>query len=205
MILKASKVQFDLVSAHPKANGFYRARFPLGGIPYAYSLISQQFFNSANKVNLVIGWTWNCIQKNKGNIVSLVSIDIRIAIAIKKARPISKFKEAETASRIRLFEYWRPKWTFHAKGLWYYLPESAYPIATMVGSANYGYRSVEKDLEAQFTIVTRNEHLQKALHEESQRLFKHSEADIGTNSNHLRLWKKEHFPKNPLGVGSGFQ
>ena len=30
MILKASKVQFDLVSAHPKANGFYGARFPLG-------------------------------------------------------------------------------------------------------------------------------------------------------------------------------
>ena len=46
---------------------------------------------------------------------------------------------------------------------------------------------MEKDLEAQFTIVTRNEHLQKALHEESQRLFKHSEADIGTNSNHFRL------------------
>ena len=30
VILKASKVQFDLVSAHPKANGFYGARFPLG-------------------------------------------------------------------------------------------------------------------------------------------------------------------------------
>ena len=40
----------------------------------------------------------------------------------------------------------------------------------------YIYRSVEKDLEAQFTIVTRNETLQKALHEESERLFEHSKA-----------------------------
>ena len=42
--------------------------------------------------------------------------------------------------------------TLTKQGLWYYLPESKYPIATMVGSANYGYRSVEKDLEAQVTI-----------------------------------------------------
>lgn len=46
----------------------------------------------------------------------------------------------------------------------------------MVGSANYGYRSVEKDLEAQMTIVTRNQELQKALDFEQKRLFDSSEA-----------------------------
>ena len=46
----------------------------------------------------------------------------------------------------------------------------------MVGSANYGYRSVEKDLEAQMTIVTRNPDLQKSLHHEENRLFQSSEA-----------------------------
>ena len=93
----ASQVQFDLLSAHPKANGFYGARFPLGGIPHAYSLISQQFFKSV-------------------------------------------IEQEETSRKVRLFEYLRPDWTFHAKGLWYYLPQSSYPIATMVGSPNYGYR-----------------------------------------------------------------
>ena len=56
------------------------------------------------------------------------------------------------------------------------MPDSKYPIATMVGSANYGYRSVEKDLEAQVTIVTKNEELQKTLHNEQIRLFQSSEA-----------------------------
>ena len=46
----------------------------------------------------------------------------------------------------------------------------------MVGSANYGYRSVEKDLESQVTIVTRNLDLQKSLHNEENRLFLSSEA-----------------------------
>ena len=102
MILKsaASRVQFDLLSAHPKANGFYGARFALGGIPHAYTLISQQFFKSV----------------------------------------IEQEEETETLRKVRLFEYLRPDWTFHAKGLWYYLPQSSYPIATMVGSPNYGYR-----------------------------------------------------------------
>lgn len=46
----------------------------------------------------------------------------------------------------------------------------------MVGSANYGYRSVDRDLEAQMTIVTRNAALQQALDSEQQRLFQSVEA-----------------------------
>ena len=45
----------------------------------------------------------------------------------------------------------------------------------MVGSANFGYRSVEKDLESQMTIVTRNVGLQKSLEAEQKRLFQSSE------------------------------
>ena len=120
--LNSSSANFQVLCAHPQANGFLGAPFPLGGIPHAYSLILQQFFQSVIKTN--------------------------------------------QESRICLYEYRRPNWTFHGKGLWYYLPGSRFPIATMVGSANYGLRSVEKDLEAQMTIVTRNEALQRALHGE---------------------------------------
>ena len=37
-------------------------------------------------------------------------------------------------------EYTRPRWTFHAKGLWYSPPGDTRPILTMVGSPNFGYR-----------------------------------------------------------------
>lgn len=73
--------------------------------------------------------------------------------------------------RINLFEYQRKGWTFHAKGLWYYLPGEKLPSATMVGSPNFGYRSVEKDLETQITVVTKNEDLRHNLHKEQSRLF----------------------------------
>ena len=55
--------------------------------------------------------------------------------------------------RVRLHEYQRQGWTFHGKGLWIYPPKEdtkeRLPMATMVGSPNFGYRSVERDLEAQ--------------------------------------------------------
>ena len=59
--------------------------------------------------------------------------------------------------------------------MWYYsTPVAKYPIATLIGSPNYGYRSTEKDLEAQLTIVTKNENLQKELYNEQKRLFESS-------------------------------
>ena len=59
--------------------------------------------------------------------------------------------------------------------MWYYPSgKLSYPIATLIGSPNFGYRSVEKDLEAQVTIVTKNVNLQKALHNEQKRLYERS-------------------------------
>ena len=83
--------------------------------------------------------------------------------------------------RIKMFEYKRDGWTYHAKGLWYSSSASALPCLTMVGSPNYGYRSVYKDLETQVTIVSNNEGLQKQLGEEQSRLFNQSdEVDRST-------------------------
>lgn len=41
-------------------------------------------------------------------------------------------------SRVKYFEYERPDWTFHGKGLWYYLVEDEHPSVTLIGSSNYG-------------------------------------------------------------------
>jgi CDP-diacylglycerol---glycerol-3-phosphate 3-phosphatidyltransferase len=74
------------------------------------------------------------------------------------------------ADRISLLEYERPQWTYHAKGLWYTPSGSSLPCMTVVGSSNYGERSVNRDLESQICLVTSNESLQRALKAEYDHL-----------------------------------
>lgn len=51
----------------------------------------------------------------------------------------------------------------HFSGLWYYVGRSDRPCLTLIGSPNFGHRSVHRDLEAQIAIVTENEELQVQL------------------------------------------
>jgi CDP-diacylglycerol--glycerol-3-phosphate 3-phosphatidyltransferase len=80
---------------------------------------------------------------------------------------------------VRLYEYLRPSWTFHAKGLWLYTSpsaDSAGPALTLIGSPNFGYRSVHRDLELQLALVTTNHRLRQQLHQEQAAVFAHSTA-----------------------------
>ncbi|CAB0003141.1 unnamed protein product [Nesidiocoris tenuis] len=70
--------------------------------------------------------------------------------------------------RISMYEYIRAGWTYHAKGLWYYPPQESRPIMTLVGSSNFGSRSVQRDLETQLAIVTVSEDLRNRLRDEEQ-------------------------------------
>ncbi|XP_057681617.1 CDP-diacylglycerol--glycerol-3-phosphate 3-phosphatidyltransferase, mitochondrial isoform X2 [Corythoichthys intestinalis] len=96
--------------------------------------------------------------------------------------------------RIRLQEYHRPQWTFHAKGLWYYLYGHDRPCLTLIGSPNFGYRSVHRDLEAQIAIVTENEQLQDQLREEQEMLYQRSSEVSGSTfeqpDRYVKLWVK---------------
>ena len=73
-----------------------------------------------------------------------------------------------------MFEYIHPEWTFHAKGLWCYLPSRETPSLTLIGSPNFGHRSVYRDLEAQVAIVTENAKLSSDLDFEQERLYNRS-------------------------------
>ncbi|XP_062567116.1 CDP-diacylglycerol--glycerol-3-phosphate 3-phosphatidyltransferase, mitochondrial-like isoform X1 [Saccostrea cucullata] len=75
--------------------------------------------------------------------------------------------------RIRLYEYYRDQWTYHVKGLWYYLPNQTLPFLCMMGSSNFGHRSVYRDLECQIALVTQNKQLQLDLHKEQEYFFSH--------------------------------
>ncbi|CAI5451680.1 unnamed protein product [Caenorhabditis angaria] len=74
-------------------------------------------------------------------------------------------------NEVKLFEYQREGWSFHAKGLWM---QWGNWIATLVGSSNYGYRSVYRDLEAQIMIVTQDEVLKNRLISEKNNIFEYS-------------------------------
>ena len=73
--------------------------------------------------------------------------------------------------RIKFYEFQRHNWSFHAKGVWYYRDGSELPVLTLVGSPNYGYRSIWRDIELQFFIQTRNESLQKQFDTECKHLY----------------------------------
>ncbi|CRK91812.1 CLUMA_CG005437, isoform A [Clunio marinus] len=125
-IVKKCHADFNIIMAHPNANGFKGSSWPSSGIPDAYTLIAKKFFNL--------------------------------------------IKENEQENRISLFEYERSFWTYHAKGIWYYPVDSSLPCMTVVGSSNYGERSLNRDLESQICLVTTNKELQLSLKNEYDHL-----------------------------------
>ncbi|KAK3559485.1 hypothetical protein QTP86_013664, partial [Hemibagrus guttatus] len=106
----------------------------------------------------------------------------------------SKVCELGQQDRVHLHEYHRPDWTFHAKGLWYYLEGNNHPCLTLIGSPNFGYRSVHRDIEAQIAIVTENAELQTQLQQEQDMLYRRSTEVSGSTfkqpNRYVKLWVK---------------
>jgi len=116
----------------------------------------------------------------------------------------NKVNYLEQQARVRLYEFYRDKWTFHAKGLWYHLPGQSLPSLTLIGSPNFGYRSECRDLEMQLALVTKNDDLRQQLHKERVELYKRSscvEKSVFNNEEHsvpkwvsfLTNWIKDYF------------
>ncbi|KAK7081920.1 CDP-diacylglycerol--glycerol-3-phosphate 3-phosphatidyltransferase [Halocaridina rubra] len=159
------------------------------------SLITNNLFTSAErgaKIQLASGY-FNLTEEYKKCILEKSESDYGILMAHPKAngflgangvsggipaaytliakRFFEKIYCGKHEERIALFEYERPLWTFHGKGLWYYQPGASLPCLTMIGSPNFGRRSVHRDLESQVVIVTGNTGLQSVLHQEQQYLY----------------------------------
>ena len=83
-----------------------------------------------------------------------------------------KLCQSGQTDRVKLYEFEKPNWTYHAKGLWYYLPDSTLPDVTLIGSSNFGERSVNRDLESQICLVTVNDKLRNQLQAECDNLYK---------------------------------
>lgn len=71
----------------------------------------------------------------------------------------------------------------------YYLPGSNLPSVTLIGSSNFGERSVNRDLETQICLVTTNESLQRMLQVETEHLFQNgSVAEEALMSRPVPRW-----------------
>jgi CDP-diacylglycerol--glycerol-3-phosphate 3-phosphatidyltransferase len=81
-----------------------------------------------------------------------------------EAQFLRKVYLSEAQDRIRLLEYERQGWTWHAKGFWFQPPSTlSLPTMTLFGSSNFGRRSFERDLEANVLLVTKDEALREQL------------------------------------------
>jgi CDP-diacylglycerol--glycerol-3-phosphate 3-phosphatidyltransferase len=97
----------------------------------------------------------------------------------QEQRLLARLQARRGGGGVSLLEYGRAAWEFHAKGVWLLPPPSEGvseppPVATVVGSSNYGARSARRDVEAQATIVTRHAGLRRALAHEWDALAAHA-------------------------------
>ena len=136
-----------VLTAAPAANGFLGARGVAGAIPLAYSELERRFHDAAARAG----------------------------------RLMRDPEGAPGGEGVAIHEYARPGWTFHAKGLWL-LPrgggagagaggEAAPLFTTVVGSSNYGERSLWRDLELQLEFTSSDSALRARLAAERDALW----------------------------------
>eukprot|EP01083_Nonionella_stella_P072228 194567_1 len=118
---------------------------------------------------------------------------------------LHRIRNCGVGSRVRVCEYERKGWTFHAKGLWLGPPSKQqetpegvvdnrqdWPMLTLIGSANFGHRSVHRDLEVSAAIVTEDADLRQRLKVERDNVALHckqmSLADFETPDRTIPLY-----------------
>ena len=105
--------------------------------------------------------------------------------------------------RFVFHRYNRDKWTYHGKGIWMDLEEEKEdPFSlTLIGSSNYGERSVGRDTELNFTVVTKNESLRSRLGEEWKNLTRFTFRSDGKDNGDGNESAKDHVNDEQESVG----
>jgi CDP-diacylglycerol--glycerol-3-phosphate 3-phosphatidyltransferase len=118
------------------------------------------------------------------------------------------------AAAASLHEWTREGWTYHAKGCWVEEKDATRtrggPWLSVVGSSNFGRRSVEHDLESQLYVATTNESLRAAWGAERDALFAHGEkvADETFDMPDRRLcgwsWRRGHWIRGAAPIAASY-
>ncbi|KAF0698748.1 Aste57867_10653 [Aphanomyces stellatus] len=134
--------------------------------------------------------------------------DVKGALPMAYSLIESEFFDHFPAHQLRLREYNRDAWTFHAKGMWIQHEDEA---LTVVGSSNFGQRSYGRDLESQVFLYTTDTTLQANLKDEYERLTAHSETVTAAlwkrpdrQLNGLFSWKKGHWIRPAMRLVKSF-
>lgn len=200
-------------------------QLPAGLIPLAYSLLEQRTWRRLTRQQRRLAWRTAWEQPRDRDSSGSAWGPLGAGGAAAPGEPAGgEAAGAEAAgwpagmgaagalglgSGRRLFEFCRPGWEYHAKGIWISLPAAAQvggggrnsaggssaggsgvsaspasapppgsdastisgsgsnrwaaPAVTSVGSSNYGWRSLRRDLELNFLLVTRNPQLQQVI------------------------------------------
>lgn len=149
----------------------------LQGIQSAH--IASGYFNLHSNYRMALG---NFRGYNTVNILmpSLDSNGFSGGKGIKKYVPAAYYDLAykfmtfcnQFRINVRLHTYERPDWTFHAKGMWLDIDEGTHFFE--FGSSNYGHRSVARDLELQFSLVTLRKRIRSMFQEEKNEIWKYA-------------------------------
>lgn len=90
---------------------------------------------------------------------------------------LQRIDNVDLGQRVKVWEYKRPGWTYHAKGVWAIENSKKHgklPYITTIGSPNFGYRSCNRDLEAQVVLMTKDLKLRQSLAGELRNLYEYS-------------------------------
>ena len=86
----------------------------------------------------------------------------------------------EVRERFQLYEYTKPGWTFHPKGIWVTPAGSELPIASIIGSSNFSHRSLVRDVEISFSLETSDHGIRAQMRRELQGLMTFVRPSIGS-------------------------
>lgn len=135
-ILKG-QFQSEMITASPKANGFYGSKGVSRHLPAAYTWLTNRFWK-------------RLVGKNRHD-------------------------------RVKINEWNKEGWTYHAKGIWFSPTPESKPTLTLLGSSNFGIRSAKLDLECTFLLdAHRSPVLQTRLKEELEELKRDAKDEVGS-------------------------
>ena len=90
---------------------------------------------------------------------------------------VRKLTSSNGESSLRIRYYNRPRWSYHAKGIWLLAPLDktlSLPFFTYIGSSNFGQRSWERDLELGFMIISNQIPVRTKIAKEISHLCQHT-------------------------------
>eukprot|EP01083_Nonionella_stella_P285140 970619_1 len=145
---RTQRGSLQVLTASERCNSFYKAPGLAGYVTPLYEHFATQFENAIQNVH----------RKH--------TIDTN---------------DADDNGLFTFYRYNRSNWTYHGKGIWGHIhPQNKqHPFSfTMIGSSNYGERSVHRDSELNLTVVTKNELLISRFKTEWQGLIKHTQSQL---------------------------